>query len=63
MTEKLVLRHTLQVVDRRDDVPVAEAEIAIDDRERAAALKMHDPAPDCVHRRPVRRRNVDPEVE
>ena len=46
-----------------DDVPVAEGEITFGDRQRAAALEMHDAGLDRVHRGAVGRRDVDPEME
>ena len=65
VAEQLVALHRLVVLDRRDDVPVAERPPAAgrDDRKRAPALQMHRPRLDAEDRRPVSRGDVDAEVE
>ena len=63
VADDLMRRNPLQVGDRRDDVPVAEGELAVHDRQRPPAFEMDDPAPHRVYRCAVRRRDVDPEVE
>src|SRR5439155_5897013 len=61
--EQLVLRHFLVVLDGWDDVPVTEGDVTRSDRDRARVLEVHLPGLDREDRRPVRGRDVDPEVE
>jgi hypothetical protein len=63
VADDLVLRDPLPVTHRRDDVPVTERDVAVCDRQRPRAVEMNDTAADRVHRRAVRCRDVDPEVE
>ena len=63
VTQQLVLLHVLTVAHGRDDVPVAEGEIAVGDRQRPAALEMHNTGPDRIDRGAVRRRDINPEME
>ncbi len=63
MTQQLVLLHVLTVAHGRNDVPVAEPEITVDDRQRPAAFEMHNTGPDRIDRGAVCRRDINPEME
>lgn len=63
VAEQLVARDALLVGDRRDDVPVAEVDAVTRDGDRPRTLQKDDAGVDRVDRRPVRRGDVDAEVE
>ena len=64
VAEQGVLPHPLAVTDARNDVPVAvRAAAAGDDPDVLAALAVHLAARDRVDGRPVRRGDIDAEVE
>ena len=63
MADELVPFDALVVVDGRDDVPVAERNVAVEHGEGLGAVEVDDTGADCVDRGAVGGGDVDPKVE
>ena len=63
VADELMPLDPLVVADGRDDVPVAEGDVAVGTDSARWPWTMHDAAADRVHRGAVRGSDVDPEVE
>ena len=63
MPDELVAFDVLVVADGRDDVPVAEGDVAVEHGERLGAVAVDDAGADGVDGGVVGGGDVDPEVE